>query len=158
MRRPELIMSPEWPDERTQEWYPSPKDVWCIRLHWPVQHLPPAMGYLPTAKQLGEDPSREYYLEVDLDFLPDELAVVAADPSPDGSHAHATLDYSELARITESADNSSPLPPALRIFRDYPPNAEPGPPPTRRYAGHLRVIELPLHTSPDPAPDDTLPF
>jgi hypothetical protein len=152
-------MSPDWPDERTQEWYPSPKDAWCIRLHWPVQHLPSAMGYLPTAKPLEEDPSRQYYLEVDLDFLPEELALAAADPSPDGSHAHATLTYSELARITQEADDSKPLPPALRIFRDYQPNAALGTPPTRRYAGYLRVIEQPIYASPDSEPNnDALPF
>jgi hypothetical protein len=113
-------MSPDWPDEHTQEWYPDPKDVWCIRLHWPVQHLPSTMGYLPTAEPLAEDPSRQYYLDVNLDFLPDELAIAAADPSPDGSYAHATVPYLELARIIQQADESAPLPPALRIFRDEP--------------------------------------
>jgi hypothetical protein len=152
-------MSTAWPDERTTEWYPNPKDVWCIRLHWPVQHLPPSMGYLPTAKPLEEDPSRQYYLDVNLDFLPDELALVAAEPSPDGSYAHTTIPYTELAQIIEQADESVPLPPALHVFRDYPPATPSGATPTRRYPGFLRVVERTVYTSPDPRPpDDPLPF
>jgi hypothetical protein len=162
MHRPELIMSTEWPDVGTQEWYPSPKDVWCIRLHWPVQHLPPAMGYLPTAKPLSEDPSGQLYLEVNLDFLADELALFAADPSPDGRYANATLSYPELAHSIEQADESAPLPPALRVFRDAPPapiHEAAATTSVRRYPGFLRIVEHIVYASPDPAPGtDNLPF
>ena len=146
MKRPEILMSADWPEPDSRMTALSNlRRAPTLTLYWPVAYLPEHMGWLPTAEKLEDDPSGQYYLKTDSTFYVDGLTLYGSILTEDGDCPSATISYDDLERLIREADTavrrSVDSPPWLLVYREHEFYDNADALHIRRYAGRLRVID-----------------